>query len=148
MHCLSLAKNELNKYKELNQKTAKPARSYGLPKIHKEFLNIPKFRLTAWKVSKYRVFSGPYFPVFRLNTEIYSVNLRIQSECRKIRTRKDSVFGHISRGDLVLTLPCRKIFSRIITFVSLKLSFDVANRAKAIPLYLFKNDYQYVSLIF
>ena len=111
-------------------------------------MNIPKFRLTAWKVSKYRVFSGPYFPVFRLNTEIYSVNLRIQSECRKIRIRKDSVFGHISRGDLVLTLSCRKIFSRIITSVSLKLSFDVANRAKAIPLYLFKNDYQYVSLIF
>ena len=111
-------------------------------------MNIPKFRLTAWKVSKYRVFSGPYFPVFRLNTEIYSVNLRIQSECRKIRIRKDFVFGHISRGDLVLTLSCRKIFSRIITSVSLKLSFDVANRAKAIPLYLFKNDYQYESLIF
>ena len=111
-------------------------------------MNIPKFRLTAWKVSKYRVFFFLYFPVFRLNTEIYSVNLRIQSECRKIRIRKDSVFGHISRGDLVLTLSCRKIFSRIITFVSLKLSFDVANRAKAIPLYLFKNDYQYVSLIF
>ena len=111
-------------------------------------MNIPKFRLTAWKVSKDRVFSGPSCPVFRLNTEIYSVNLRIQSECRKIRIRKDSVFGHISRGDLVLTLSCRKIFSRIITSVSLKLSFDVANRAKAIPLYLFKNDYQYVSLIF
>ena len=26
---------------------------------------------TAWKVSKYGVFSGPHFPVFRLNTEIY-----------------------------------------------------------------------------
>ena len=26
------------------------------------------------------VFSGPYFPVFGLNTEIYGVNLRIQSE--------------------------------------------------------------------
>ena len=25
---------------------------------------------TAWKVSKYGVFSGPYFPVFGLNTEI------------------------------------------------------------------------------
>ena len=33
-------------------------------------------------------FSGLYFPAFGLNTEIYSVNLRIQSECRKIRTRK------------------------------------------------------------
>ena len=35
-----------------------------------------------------RTFSGPYFPVFGLNTEIYSVNLRIQSKYRKIRTRK------------------------------------------------------------
>ena len=35
-----------------------------------------------------RSFSGPYFPVFGLNTEIYSVNLRIQSECGKIQTRK------------------------------------------------------------
>ena len=25
---------------------------------------------TAWKVPKYGVFSGPYFPVFGLNTEI------------------------------------------------------------------------------
>ena len=35
---------------------------------------------TARKVSKYGVFSGPYFPVFGLNTEIYGVNLRIPSE--------------------------------------------------------------------
>ena len=33
-------------------------------------------------------FSGPYFPAFGLNTDIYSVNLRIQSKCGKIRTRK------------------------------------------------------------
>ena len=33
-------------------------------------------------------FSGPYFPAFGLNTEIYRVTLRIQSECAKIRTRK------------------------------------------------------------
>ena len=31
--------------------------------------------------------SGPYFPAFGLNTERYSVSLRIQSECGKIRTR-------------------------------------------------------------
>ena len=30
-------------------------------------------KCTAWKVSKYRLFSGPYFPVFGLNTEIYGV---------------------------------------------------------------------------
>ena len=34
---------------------------------------------TVWKVSKYGVFSDPYFPVFGLNTEIYGVNLHIQS---------------------------------------------------------------------
>ena len=33
-------------------------------------------------------FSGPYFPAFGLNAEIIRVNLRIQSECGKIRTRK------------------------------------------------------------
>ena len=35
-----------------------------------------------------RRFSPPYFLAFGLNTEIYSINLRIQSKCRKIRTRK------------------------------------------------------------
>ena len=33
-------------------------------------------------------FSGPCFPAFGLNTDIYSVNLRIQSKYGKIRTRK------------------------------------------------------------
>ena len=31
--------------------------------------------------------------------EIYGVNIRIQSEYRKIRTRKNSVFGHFSRSE-------------------------------------------------
>ena len=37
---------------------------------------------TVWKVSKYGVFSGPYFPALGLNTEIYwteYVNLRSKS---------------------------------------------------------------------
>ena len=42
----------------------------------------------AWKVSKYGVISGPYFPVFGL--------LRIQAEYRKIPTRNNSAFGHFS----------------------------------------------------
>ena len=54
--------------------------------------------LTAWKVSKYGVFSGPYFPEFGLSTERHGVYLRIQSECGKIRTRKTSKFGHSSRS--------------------------------------------------
>ena len=44
------------------------------------------------------VISGPYFLVFRLNTEIYFVNIRIQSEYRRIQTRNKSVFGHFSRS--------------------------------------------------
>ena len=39
--------------------------------------------VTAWKVSKYGVTSGPYFSVFGQNTEIYFVNLRIQCKHRK-----------------------------------------------------------------
>ena len=54
---------------------------------------------TAWKESKYGVTSGLYFPVFGLNTEIYSANLRIQSKYRKIWTRNNSVFGHFSRSE-------------------------------------------------
>ena len=56
--------------------------------------------ITAWKVFKCWVFSGRYFPVFRLNTVIYFVNLRIESEYWKIRTRKNFVFGHFSHSDI------------------------------------------------
>ena len=38
-------------------------------------------------------FSGLYFPVLELNTEIYGANLHIQSKYRKIPTRKNSVVG-------------------------------------------------------
>ena len=34
-----------------------------------------------------RSYSGPYFPAFGLDTERYSVSLRIQCKCRKRRTR-------------------------------------------------------------
>ena len=44
-------------------------------------------------------FFCPVFPVFGLNTEIYGVNLHTQSEYRKIRTWKNSVFGHFSRNE-------------------------------------------------
>ena len=60
--------------------------------------------ITVWKVSRYGVISGPYFPVFGLNIEIYSVILRIQSEYRKIRTRINSVFGHFSIENMFFTV--------------------------------------------
>ena len=46
---------------------------------------------TAWKMSKYGDFSGPYFPAFGLNTERYG-------RYGKIRTRKNSAFGHFSHS--------------------------------------------------
>ena len=55
--------------------------------------------LTVRKVSRYEVFSGQYFPKYGLNIEIYSINLLIQSKYGKIQTRKNSVLGHILRGD-------------------------------------------------
>ena len=53
--------------------------------IWKVFIRVHERVLTAWKVSKDGFFSGPYFPVFGLNTEI---NPCIQSEYWKIQTRK------------------------------------------------------------
>ena len=44
-----------------------------------------KIASTAWKVSKYGVFSGPVFSCIRI-------------EYRKLRTRKNSVFGHFLRS--------------------------------------------------
>ena len=43
---------------------------------------------TTRKMSVFGVFSGLYFPAFGMNKEIYKVNLRIQSECGKMHTRK------------------------------------------------------------
>ena len=66
------------------------ARSNGATKV----LNID----TVWKASKYEVFPGPYFPVFGLNSYIYSVNLRIQSKYSNIGTRENFVFGPFTRS--------------------------------------------------
>ena len=41
---------------------------------------------------------GPCFLAFGLSTEIYLVNLGIQSEYRKMRLRNNSVFGRFSRS--------------------------------------------------
>ena len=46
-----------------------------------------------------RIFSGPCFPAFGLNMERYGLSVPSQSEWRKIRTRKNSVFRHFSYSD-------------------------------------------------
>ena len=65
---------------------------------------------SVWNVSKYGVFSDPYFPAFKLNTEStkYSVWMR------EIRTRKNSVFGQFSRSVCCWYLAARTLWLVII----------------------------------
>ena len=53
-------------------------------------------RCVLCKKTPYSEFSGPYFSAFRLNTEIYSVNLHIQSKCRKKKDQKNSEYANFS----------------------------------------------------
>ena len=43
---------------------------------------------TAWKASKYWVISGPYFPTFGLNTEIYGVRIQCSEDVFSPNTGK------------------------------------------------------------
>ena len=55
----------------------------------------------TWYFPVFPVFSLVFhlhIPAFGLSTESYSVYPRIQSECEKIQTRKNSVFVHFSRS--------------------------------------------------
>ena len=47
-------------------------------------------RRNAWKVSKYRDFSVPYFPAFSLNAGKYG-------------PEKNSISGHLSRSDDIIS---------------------------------------------
>ena len=62
------------------------SKAYGVLVVAPTTL-IHKICSPSWKVSKYGVISGPYFPAFGLNTERCFVSLRIHSECGKMRTR-------------------------------------------------------------
>ena len=59
--------------------------------------------LTAWKVSKYELFLVRIFPHLGWIRR-YTKDLRIQSECGKIRTRNNSVFGYFSMKFLLIKL--------------------------------------------
>ena len=51
-------------------------------------------------MSKYGVFSGPYFPAFGLNTERYCISPH-SVRMRENTDQKNSVFGHYSRSDIL-----------------------------------------------
>ena len=65
-----------------------------------------------------RIFCGPHFPTFVLNMERYSISPRIQSECGKIRIRKNSVFGHFSCSvQLYLVYPSAVLYKSLFSVV-------------------------------
>ena len=70
-------------------------RDYKFKKYIHLSINVSVFRIVVFvirndfhcmKSLQIRSFSGPYFPLFGLNTVIYSANLLIQSEFREIKT--------------------------------------------------------------
>ena len=73
---------------------------YGLKKPTQQLI-------TTWKISKYGVFSGPYFSAFGLNTERY-VNVLIKMYTRQLICWKETPFK--------LFLFCRYIYILDIMF--------------------------------
>ena len=61
------------------------------------------FLIHCVKSARIWSYSGPYFPVFGLNTERYGVSLRIQFECAKMRTR---ITPNVTLFCLVLVMQC------------------------------------------
>ena len=79
------------------------------------------------KKTGHGVFPGPYFPLFRLNTEIYSVYLRIQSKYKKKGPRKNSVFGQFScsvTNEKLITTEmitfCTRIYQTLLPHLAVK----------------------------
>ena len=56
----------------------------------------------------YSEFPCPYFPAFGLNTERYSVSLRIQSECGKIQTSKTPNTGTFETVCIIVTISLKR----------------------------------------
>ena len=54
------------------------------------------------KSAQIRSYFWSDFPIFGLNTEICGVNLRIQFEYKKMRTRNNSVFRHFLPSAIIL----------------------------------------------
>ena len=67
-----------------------------------------------------RSFSGPYFPAFGMNTDIYSGNLLIQPECGKIRTRKTPYLDTFHAVDYFYILKRDELSEASINFNEMK----------------------------
>ena len=62
-----------------------PHNDYFWPSVHYQ---------TARKVSQFRIFSGPYFPISRLNTDSYSV-YSYSAQIRENTDQKNFKFEHL-----------------------------------------------------
>ena len=63
----------------------------------RSFALLPTIRarfITTWKMAHLGVFSGQYFPVLELNTEIYSVKSPYSAWAKKYTDHKNYEFGH------------------------------------------------------
>ena len=88
---------------------------------------VQKSFFTAWKVTKYRVFSGLYFPGFGLNTEIfYSVNLCIQSNGGKYEPEKTL---YLDTKQCLLWVLSRILFSFSLIFMENLFIKDLKRRS-------------------
>ena len=75
--------------------------------------------LNCVKSVRIRSFSDSHFPAVGLNTEIFSLSFRIQSECGKIRNRKTPNTDIFHAVLLLLMIICCKLH-KFIVFRSLK----------------------------
>ena len=60
---------------------------HKIPCVKTKILYMDPYIKSLVKSVRIWSYSGPHFPALGLNKERYSVSLRIQSECGKIRTR-------------------------------------------------------------
>ena len=81
-------------------------------------------------------FSGPFFPALWLNTEVYSVSLRIQSECGKTWTAKAPNTDYVL-AVLVLTSVKQKQNFTWISIIMVKIVICLLTGKKS---YKFKAD--------
>ena len=95
-------------------------------KIYKHLFGMYKVLLTLCqsavhyvKSVRIRSFSGPQFPAFGLNTDIYYVNPRVQFECGEMRTIKTpnmyTFHAVVWLGQFKVSLRIIKIFTTLTT---------------------------------
>ena len=74
--------------------------------------------ITAWKVSKYGVISGPYFPVFELNTGKYGPEITPYFDTFHAVNFSSRSWFRKDKLNINLYIPCKVIFVDL--FLNLK----------------------------